>query len=229
MARAPQPRPGTPHSDQTRSHDPKADAVTAFLQSETRATLLARLKATPDDPAAWADFVFRYGPRIHAWCKSWGLQLADAEDVTQDVLLKLSRKLCEFQYDPVRSFRAWLKTLTYRAWRDLDDDRDRFADGSGDATIQALLDQQEARRDLAASLEEAFDRELLDLAAVRVQFRVEPQTWEAYRLLAIEGWSGADAATSLGMKVATVYVARGKVQRMLRDEVARLEGDRDPA
>jgi predicted DNA-binding protein (UPF0251 family) len=61
----------------------------------------------------------------------------------------------------------------------------------------------------------------------RVQLRVQPHTWEAFRLTAQEGLSGAEAAGRLGIKVATVFVARNKVQNMLRDEVRRLEGPED--
>ena len=46
-----------------------------------------------------------------------------------------------------------------------------------------------------------------------------------FELLAIQGCSGAEVAERLKMKVATVFVARSKVQRMLREELARLEKD----
>jgi len=75
--------------------------------------LLNRLRHAPADPAAWEEFVRRYGPRIHAWCRGWGLQDADAQDVTQDVLLEIARKVRDFHFDPTRSFRAWLKTLAH--------------------------------------------------------------------------------------------------------------------
>lgn len=51
----------------------------------------------------------------------------------------------------------------------------------------------------------------------------EPNTWEAFRLTALAGVSGAEAAGRLGMKVATVFVAKSEVQRMLREEIAKLE------
>ena len=81
----------------------------------------------------------------------------------------------------------------------------------------------EAQEDLACRLAEAFDQEVLKEAAARVRLRVEPRTWDAFHLLAVEGRSGAEAAQQLRMKVATVFVARSKVQRMLREEVSRLD------
>src|SRR5437762_155337 len=86
--------------------------------SHTSASLLGRLGSNPEDGAAWSEFVLRYGPKILQWCRGWRLQQADAEDVTQDVLLRVARQMQTFRYDPSRSFRAWLRTVAYRAWCD---------------------------------------------------------------------------------------------------------------
>ena len=75
-------------------------------------------------------------------------------------------------------------------------------------------------------LNDQFDHELLDEAIVRVRLRVEPHTWEAFRLTALDGMAGTAVADQLGMKVATVFKAKSKVQRMLREEIRRLEGSR---
>jgi RNA polymerase sigma-70 factor (ECF subfamily) len=74
-------------------------------------TLLARLRNDPSNEAAWDEFVEHYGRHIYRWCRQWGLQDADAEDVAQEILLKLARKLRDFAYDPKSSFRGWLKTV----------------------------------------------------------------------------------------------------------------------
>ena len=66
----------------------------------TSATLLDRVGLGPGDHVAWERFVNLYGSRIRGWCRRWGLREADSEDVTQDVLLRLSQKLGAF---PVRS------------------------------------------------------------------------------------------------------------------------------
>ena len=80
----------------------------------TSVTLLTQLRQAPSDQAAWGVFVERYGRHIYRWCREWKLQDADAEDVTQEILAKLARKLHAFAYDPSRSFRGWLKTLALR-------------------------------------------------------------------------------------------------------------------
>src|SRR5499427_6156055 len=91
----------------------------------TSQTLLGRLRRDPLNDAAWEEFVDHYGRHIYRWCRQWKLQDADAEDVAQDILLKLTQKLRAFAYDPSRSFRGWLKTVAHHAWRDFADSRRR--------------------------------------------------------------------------------------------------------
>jgi RNA polymerase sigma-70 factor (ECF subfamily) len=191
--------------------------------SATRVTLLGRLRRNPGDPAAWREFVDHYGAKIYGWCRRWRLQEADAQDVTQAVLLRLAAKMRDFSYDPARSFRAWLRTLTHHAWSDFLEMRGRAGLGSGDSNVGDLLHSVEARADLLRELEEQFDHELLEEATVRVRLRVAPQTWEAFRLTALEGLSGAEAAQQIPMQVAQVFVAKRRVQKMLREEIAKLE------
>ncbi len=188
----------------------------------TSVSLLARLRREEVDQQAWEELVRRYGPLIRRWCLHWKLQEADAQDIAQNVLARLVVKLREFDYDPARSFRAYLKTLTNYAWCDLLESRRRAGAGTGGSTCVELLHTVEARADLLRRLDDEFDRELLDEAAARVRARVEPHTWECFRLTALEGLSGADAADKLGRTLYTVFKAKNKVQKMLREEVARL-------
>ena len=69
---------------------------------------------------------------------------ADAEDVAQDVLAKLTQKMASFQYDETRCFRAWLKTITQRVLSDLIANRKRSLGGPA----IPLLDTRDARADL---------------------------------------------------------------------------------
>jgi RNA polymerase sigma-70 factor (ECF subfamily) len=189
----------------------------------TRVTLLGRLRQDPTDQAAWDVFVERYGRHIYRWCRRWKLQDADAEDVTQDILMKLARKLRDFAYDPSRSFRGWLKTLAHHAWRDFVDSTRRAQAAAGDARVWELLQTLAAREDLVQKLQQAFDHDLLEAAKVRVRLRVAPHTWEAFRLVALEGLPIAEVAATVQMQVAMVYVAKSKVQKLLREEIRKLE------
>ena len=89
--------------------------------------------------------------------------------------------------------------------------------------MAALLDDLAAGEDLAGDLPEEFRRELLDQAMARVKARVPSQTWDAFRLTALEGSSGAEAV-QFQMRTAQVYLARSKVKNRIQEEVRRLEG-----
>jgi RNA polymerase sigma-70 factor (ECF subfamily) len=193
--------------------------MSAESLGRTSPSLLARLRDVERDQEAWAELVRRYGRQVLLWCRAWGLQDADAEDVAQTVLARLAEKMREFTYDPSRSFRAYLKTLTRYAWCDFLEGRDRHGAGTGDSVVLERLKSLEARDDLGHRLEAEFDREVLEEAMERVRGRVEPHTWEAFRLTALEGLNGAEVAERLSLKVATVYKARSKVQQMLQEEV----------
>jgi RNA polymerase sigma-70 factor (ECF subfamily) len=198
--------------------------MSALEQMQTRLSLLARLtRSGPCDEGAWREFVDHYAPLIYQWCRRHNLQDSDAKDVTQQVLLKLATRLPSFAYEPSKSFRAWLRTLTYHAWVDFLSDRSPRS--GGNASAWEALASAESREDLLKRIEDEFDLELLEQAMARVRERVEPATWNAFRLTAIEGLPAAEVARRLGKQVATVYVARSNVQKMLQVEVAGLEAD----
>jgi RNA polymerase sigma-70 factor (ECF subfamily) len=194
------------------------------VDSVTSITLLWRLQQAPSDEAAWAEFVARYGGRIKCWCREWGLQEADCQDVTQTVLMKLLKAMQRFRYDPSQKFRAWLKTITHHAWQDLVRDRRKMAGGGKAASDDDPLQALAARDDLGEQLEAGCKQELMECALVRVRPRVQPLTWEAFRLTALEELSGAQAAAQLGMAVTSVYKAKSNVLKLLEAEVHYLEG-----
>jgi len=187
----------------------------------TSISLLAQIRHDDRSPSAWRAFVDRYGPRIYEWCLNRRLQPADAEDVTQEVLLKLARRLGEFEYDPKQSFRGWLRRVTENAiidfFRDQKEKKNNALGGEG------FLEIAEDRQDLAKRLEGAFDLELLDLAKRRVRSRIDKNRWKAWEMMAVDQMSAKDVSGHLEMKIPTVYSSRFQVQKMIADEVRVLE------
>src|SRR5262249_38927697 len=126
---------------------------------------------------------------------------------------------------PSQSFRAWLKTITRHALSDYVSSPKRNERGAGDTRGVEILANLEARDDLTARLEKEFDNEVLEEAFARVQLIVGPEKWEVFRLLAIEGLPGAEVARRTNVKLATTYVVRSKVQKLLSDEIRKLGSD----
>jgi RNA polymerase sigma-70 factor, ECF subfamily len=194
--------------------------------SPTRASLLKRLRE-PDDGSAWREFVTLYGPLLSAWCRRRGLRDHDVDDVVQTVLLRLARRMSSFEYDASQgSFRAYLHTLARFSINDWFRERREQNPGEGGLPLD-LLESVAARDDLATQLDSAFDHEVLAEAMRRAGHRVEPQTWSAFELTAMQQESCAAAAARLRMSVAGVYKARARVLVIVREELALLESDQE--
>ena len=189
----------------------------------TSQALIYQITSGVADARSWERFVYLYGPQILAWCRKYRLQDADARDVTQDVLLQVSRQIQRLQYDPTRRFRGWLRAVVHGAWCQWVERNHGRERGAADTAMLMVLEQTPARDELLARMEAEYDRELLELATQRIRRRVEPQTWQAFELLALQRLSGDEGAARLGMPVGSLFAARSKVQRMLREEIARME------
>lgn len=189
---------------------------------ETSLSLLGRLRSSPADQRSWNEFVDRYGALLFCWCRKWGLQTVDAEDVTQTVLTDLARQMVSFKYDDQGCFRSWLKTLAYRAWCDFLSKKKKLDSKSLHPEILSLLESDEAIEDFLDEIDRQAQKELLEKAMEIVKLQVQPQTWAAFEKTAIENLPGKQVAEQLGINIGTVYVAKSKVIKQLRKQVDRL-------
>lgn len=193
--------------------------------SKTRVSLLQRIREDDRDQHAWREFVGRYGKQIYEWCAHRGLQPCDAEDVTQEVLTKLAKKLGSFEYDPDSTFRGWLRRITENAIVDFLRDCRRRGQSKVEYNVDEILGTVEARSELIEKLEKAFDLELLDVAKSRIRSRVDIRRWKAWELTALHHCDGPTVAKQLEMKLPTVYSSRYQVQKMISEELVRLESE----
>lgn len=205
------------------SDDAAESANSESIQSMTSLSLLERLTLSRDTTGAWSDFVSRYRPRIEQWCRRWGLQEADAADVTQEVLLQLSRQMKTFQYREGGRFRAWLKVVAWRAFADLLDAKSRDPARLGLSSGHQDLQCEKAKEEFMSVIDEESERQMLEVAMQIVADRVKPHTFEAFRLMTFEGLSGQEVAERLNIRVGSVYVARARVEHLLTEQVAILE------
>jgi RNA polymerase sigma-70 factor (ECF subfamily) len=179
----------------------------------THASLLERLRG-PGQPEAWSRFVRLYTPLLYSWARAAGAADADAADLVQDVFVVLLEELPGFAYDRHRSFRAWLRAVTLNRWRDRCR-RPRPAggealEGVGTADPLEALWEREYRRHLAARA----------LEVMRAEFR--HTTWRACWESVVEGRPAAEVAARLGLSENAVWIARSRVLRRLRQELAGL-------
>ncbi|MCM2371026.1 RNA polymerase sigma factor [Aporhodopirellula aestuarii] len=194
----------------------------------TRATLLLRLR-DPGDSDAWGDFLRDYGPMIYRFVRSRGLQDADAADVVQDVLRSVGNAIDRFDYAKEKGgFRAWLFTITRNKLATYFEKRKRTSPTANDTTQFELLKQATGGKN---ELDERWELEHQRLVAAKameiLKPTIEPNTWKAFELTAIDGLAAEEAGASLGMSKGAVYVARSRVTAKLRDEVTRILAEED--
>jgi RNA polymerase sigma-70 factor, ECF subfamily len=186
--------------------------------NETRLSLL--LRAQTGETNAWKDLTGLYRPLILGWLNRQGVPAGDLEDLSQEVLLSVVKCLPGFQHSGHRgAFRSWLRTIvctrTADYWRAIDAGT-RAQGGSGaTAALQELADPDS---ELNRQWDEEHDRYVLHCLLDLVEEEFEPLTLQAFRRLALDGVSGAEAAEELGLSVAAVYVAKSRVLARIRQE-----------
>ena len=151
----------------------------------THLSLLQALREEGRREDAWAVFQAGYRDVILGWGQSYGLDLHAAEDLTQEILIKLLEALPRYKHDPDRGrFRSWLKTVVHHVLADRQRRQRRRPEpeGAGGSTALVRLGQlpsPEAVEELSATVERrtaAWEAGVLD----RVRARVEPATWAAF-------------------------------------------------
>jgi RNA polymerase sigma-70 factor (ECF subfamily) len=182
----------------------------------TSPSLLQRLRQ-PDQQAAWARFVELYTPLLCSWAHKAGFNAADTADLVQEVLTVLVQKLPDFSYDPSRSFRGWLRTVTINKFREKARRRTELLLHDGAARADP------ADADPAVVVAEAdYHDHLVRRALELMQAEFQPTTWKACWEYAVQGRPADEVARELQTTVDVVYAAKSRVLRRLREELAGL-------
>jgi RNA polymerase sigma-70 factor, ECF subfamily len=183
----------------------------------TSISLLERIRQ-PAEREAWGRFVDLYTPLLYYWACRLGMQESDAADLVQDVFAVLVQKLPAFTYDNGKSFRGWLRTITYNKWRDFQRRR-AAAPANGNPAVLANLPAPD-------SLDTFWEREyrecLVGRALELMQSEFEPATWKACWECVVSDRPAAEVARELGLSVDSVYAAKSRVLRRLRQELSGL-------
>jgi RNA polymerase sigma-70 factor, ECF subfamily len=185
-----------------------------WSMNTTPVSLLERLRQPGNQPA-WDRFVDLYTPLLYHWGRRAGLQEPDVADLVQDVFQILIRKMSVFEYDQDRTFRGWLRTILLNQWRSNLRRRTEKPLGNGDAHLVVA--------DKESDLIEKEYREYLVARAMHVmKTDFEAATWQACWEHVACGRPVADVAGELGITVNAVYLAKARVLRRLREELAGL-------
>jgi RNA polymerase sigma factor (sigma-70 family) len=193
----------------------------------THRSLLARLKQW-DDQEAWREFFVTYWKLIYSVALKAGLNPVEAEDIVQDTIIGVARKMPRFTYDPaLGSFKAFL-LLNVRS-RIADFRRKAMAEkrrvarletGSGSDLLECVPDP--ALSQLDAVWEAEWHKHLFEAAVEKVKSEVSAKQYLIFDLSVVKQVPVSQITSSLGVNAAQVYLARHRVSRALRAQVQRL-------
>jgi RNA polymerase sigma factor (sigma-70 family) len=189
----------------------------------TRPSLLLRLR-DPQDGEAWGVFVETYTPLVYEYCRRRGLQASDVADVTQEVMTQVMRSISSFCYDPERGrFRDWLGTVARTKLLRFFRNGARAVTFAGGAVDELMMQVEDPESDTLWT--EGFHARVLEVAMKRARPDFEERTWTLFEGSWIRGASASNLAEEFGVTVDLVYVARSRVLKRLREEVATIAED----
>ena len=210
----------------------------------TRRSLLSRLKNW-DDQKSWQEFFDTYGKLIYRIAVKAGMTDAEAQDVVQETVIVVARKIPSFKYDPaLGSFKSWLLLITRRRIEKQLKKRMPFGvqvsacpPSQGlQSTIRSEFHGSETKRtatvervadpkpfDLQSAWDAEWEKNLWDAAVARVKAQVKPKQFQMFDLYVLKEWPVKDVARALGVSVTHVYVNKHRVAAQIRNELEALK------
>lgn len=187
--------------------------------SETSASLLDRLRSNPD-PTAWQRLIELYTPLIRGWLRQHAHLPQDADDIVQEVLAVVVRKLPQFQHSQrTGAFRHWLRTITVNCLRAYWRSQKARPVATGDSDfMQRLNELEDPNSGLSKLWDLEYDQHVTRRLLEMIRPRFAATTWRAFQRVALDGEDAARVAAELGMTVNAVFVAKSKVLSELRQE-----------
>ncbi len=195
----------------------------------TRRSLLERLRNW-EDQEGWREFFNIYWKLIYGVAIKAGLTDQEAEDVVQETVLSVAKKMDEFRYDPaVCSFKGWLLYVT--RLRILDQFRRRSpklpqrvksrTPTGNTSTLGRVPDPGALQLDVI--WDEEWEKNLVDAAMERVKLKIKPDHYQIFYLSAVKGLEAGRVARMLKIRTAQVYLVRHRVGRLVKREIEELK------
>ena len=194
----------------------------------TRRSLIERLRNLDDQPS-WREFFDTYWKLIYGAAIRAGLSDQEAEDVVQETVIGVARKMESFRYEPaVCSFKGWLMHVT--RCRIADRFRRRrpqnvpLASPGADTTTEPALNVRDPAADVLEGIWDAeWQKNIVDVAMERVRRSANPGHYQIFHLHAVKGLGVRDVAKLTGASLAKVYVSYHRIAKLVKAEVRRLE------
>ena len=187
------------------------------MDGKTRATLLERLRDGADQ-LSWEEFFECYWPLVYAYARRRGCSDHTAEEIVQEVMVKVFQTRDFYQYDPQRGrFRDWLGVLVRNQvaeYRRRPSERVRAPGGNSD---RMTWEPEGHEPEPDAAWEAVFETALLAALLDAVRREVNPCTFLAFELSTLHDLPGGEVARISGLSRNAVYKARKRVFQRLQE------------
>ena len=169
---------------------------------------------------AWCERLYRAkAAELILYGRALGLSHAEAEDVVQETMLKVTRYLPRFEYNrTICRFRTWLNQIVNQRIFEAIHQRKRslFPETSLDELREKVHATEVTAGDPVAQAE--IERRLLEACLARVRLKVKPRIWQLFEAHALHGLSAEKTARLHDTTAANVWVVRHRLLKALRVE-----------
>ena len=203
------------------------------FESHTHQSLIIHMAGGGTASDAWSLFIEKYGRRLYQWSRQWTSNHHDAEEVVQETVLVVFRKIGLFRCHGLGGFRAWLKEIAFRCWQEMLARRKKFDRPMNDHSLahfkRSQLSDQSARMDLERLFDSIADQEILDLAMNKVRAKVREKTWRTFEMIDLKNKTVDQVGELQGMSRGAVRTAVYTVRKLIREETDKLESPVGPS
>src|SRR5437867_12132469 len=197
----------------------------------TRASLLSRLKNW-DDQESWKEFFETYWKMLYSVARRSGLSEAEAQDVVQEMIIAVAKKMPSFHYDPaIGSFKSWLMLIIRRRLIDHHRKRGRHPQHrdrsdlakttSGTGTMEQIPDPDGDQ--INRIYEEEWQQHIFQAALERVRQAVDYEEFQVFDCYALKGWPAEQVAATLNVTMSAVYNAKYRLTKLIKEQARLLE------
>ena len=180
---------------------------------DTSLTWLERLIDAPGE-AEWQRLSDVYGPLLAVWVERAGVAHEEIDDVVQEVLIVVVRRVADFEYQHPGAFRGWLRAILSHQLKKYFREKPRL-------NCRISLENIEAPGSVESALLDREHDEYLALRAMRIiEHEFEPKTWAAFRKQVIDHSRPHEVARELGISTNAVIKAKSRVLKRLREYLA---------
>ena len=191
--------------------------------NRTRTTMVRGLRDL-EDQKVWNRFFESYWKLIYHSARKAGLDDADAQEVVQETVITVTKKIGGFDYDRRKgSFKGWLMQTT--KWKVLD----QFRKISRNANRESLdasenIDQiPDELPDLDSFWKKNWQKELFDAALEKTKGEVNPLYFQIYNRLVIKEKKAKEVAKELDVPVSQVYLAKHRVTEAIKKLIDQMD------